>query len=74
MSDVWVRTYENGLEYVEALDGIDWMDAPLPRRWHRCKAQLRGSFRDWEFTYRCACGAVSFDQWHWMERNSRRKR
>jgi hypothetical protein len=67
-----VRTFDNGLEYLETTDGVDWLHAPLPRRWHRCRAWARGRFSG-DMVYRCACGAISFDQRYWMERNSRRK-
>jgi hypothetical protein len=68
----WLETYRSGLEFVRKRDGVDWIDAPLPRRWHRCVPQLWG-WMDLETVYRCACGAISHDGRYWSERNSRRK-
>ena len=51
---------------------VPWWDAPIPRRWHRCKAQswslLASGF--WE---RCACGAARIDHRVWIDRNTRTK-
>jgi hypothetical protein len=61
-------------------DGVWWDEAPLPRRWHRCKVQTTGVTERLEVVQRCACGAVRIyrsgetDRGPWMERNSRRKR
>lgn len=30
---------------IEHRDGIEWHQAPIPPRWHRCKAQTRGLTR-----------------------------
>lgn len=68
----WATTYRSGLEFIEKRDGVDWIDAPLPRRWHRCRAQVRGLMH-LRMVYRCACGASSLDEQFWMERNSRRR-
>lgn len=67
----WLETYRNGLEWLQERDGVDWIDAPLPRRWHRCKAQVQG----WVGgpVARCACGGISRDGRYWLERNARRK-
>jgi hypothetical protein len=67
----WAITYRSGLEFIELRDGVDWIDAPLPRRWHRCQAQVRGWLRG--PVARCACGSISQDGRHWLRRNSRRK-
>jgi hypothetical protein len=55
---------------------IPWYDAPIPRRWHKCKPQTWGWI---EFTYveRCACGAINMPTIadphpYWLDRNSRR--
>ena len=32
MATEWVRTYQDGPEYLEHLGGVDWFDAPHPRR------------------------------------------
>jgi hypothetical protein len=59
------------LSYVEHRDGIEWLYAPKPRRWHRCKPQTRGLVR-MGFVERCACGATRIDHYsHWMDRNSK---
>lgn len=77
MATTWIRSFTSGLNYVEDLNGVDWCEAPRPRRWHRCKPQTRGCFVRFqcEVVERCACGATRFDgRGPWMERNSRRKR
>jgi hypothetical protein len=51
--------------------GVTWMDAPKPRRWHRCTPQTVGNFAGLGHVERCACGAISEDGEHWQERNSR---
>jgi hypothetical protein len=53
------------------LDGVDWLTARLPRRWHRCTPQSVG-FTGLDRIHRCACGVMSFDGELWMEKNSRR--
>ena len=72
----WPGIEGQALPGVWHLDGIDWYDAPAPRRWHRCRAQTKG--RDilpggngW--VYRCACGATSEDEVLWTGRNARNR-
>lgn len=71
----WQLDYrtEDGSVETEHLGGVDWMDAPLPGRWHRCRPQTRGWVNHFTRVYRCACGAISMDGRHWDERNQRRK-
>jgi hypothetical protein len=38
MTAEWVRTYENGTDYIESLGGVMWHKATLPLRWHRCRS------------------------------------
>lgn len=75
----WVPSYQKGFEYVESSNGVDWYDAPEPRRWrrlwHRCSAQTR-AYMGGMFTERCACSAIRlgpdpFDLGPWMERFGR---
>lgn len=73
MSTTWVRTYENGIDYSESLDGVIWADAPLPRRWHRCTPQTRG-WLGANYTERCACGATRLRaSGPWIYKNETRK-
>jgi hypothetical protein len=54
------------------LGGVPWWEAPIPRRWHRCKPQTKG----WSgrMVFRCACGASAVDDTrHWFDRNQRRR-
>lgn len=53
-------------------NGIPWHEAPLPRRFHRCWIQTYGMVGG-IIVSRCPCGAISYDLYDWMERNSRRK-
>jgi hypothetical protein len=70
----WVRTYERGPDYSESIDGIEWPDAPLPPRWHRCQAQTRGWFTSYGYTERCACGAIRGSIHDpWGEKNQTRR-
>lgn len=55
---------ENGVTH---LDGIDWTEAPIPPRFHRCWPQTSGMG-----VQRCACGAIGRGFGPWMEKNSRR--
>lgn len=75
----WVRSYEGQGEhagdYLDHFGGVDWVDAPLPRRRHRCRPQSRGRFGLLgRLVERCACGATRLDgEAPWFERNSRRR-
>lgn len=59
--------------YLENWDGIPWHEAPLPRRWHRCKAWTRGCVSIFTYVERCACGSIRLDRLVWIEKNQRRK-
>jgi hypothetical protein len=61
-------------------DDVPWMEAPLPRRRHRCEGWtiMVESSRDSasgcvESVHRCACGAINVDRLGWSEKNSRHK-
>jgi hypothetical protein len=70
----WVRTYEHGPDYSESIDGIEWPDAPLPPRWHHCRAQTRGWFASYGYIERCPCGAARLSvHGPWMEKNQTRR-
>jgi hypothetical protein len=73
MTDTYIRTWQGQGEYLEHLNGVDWVDAPLPRRWHRCWAQTRGWF-GLNIVERCACGAAK-PGWsnRWINKNERRR-
>lgn len=62
---------------IEHFDGIPWYDAPIPRRWHRCKPQSRTCFdAGWagrDAIERCACGAIRYQRGVWIRRNDRRR-
>jgi hypothetical protein len=68
----YVVDYEDATVRLEHLDGVDWIDAPIPWRWHGCWAQTRGRLHGIPID-RCACGAVRHRGGPWLERNSRRK-
>jgi hypothetical protein len=69
----WIRTFENGADYIESIDGIDWHDAPLPSRWHQCREQTRGWF-GLNYVERCACGATRLRHSEpWMNKNETRQ-
>lgn len=60
------------LYYVQHKDGIWWFEAPLPRRWHKCKTHtiaLLGT----GLVRRCRCGAISWNGGMWIEKNAERK-
>lgn len=68
----WIRTYENGLDWIESRGGVEWSAARLPLSWHRCKPQTRAQMGS-DYVERCACGAVRLDGADpWMERNQTR--
>ncbi len=69
-STEWKRFYEDGIYYAENLGGVEWADAPIPRRWHRCRAQSRAYFNT-GYIERCACGAYRQNLTFWLDRNSR---
>lgn len=68
--DGWVRTHEHGPNFIESLNGLDWYEAPLPPRWHRCKAQTRG-YMTLNAIARCACGAT-YIMGGWIGKNETR--
>jgi hypothetical protein len=73
MAENWVRTFENGLDYLESLDGVLWADAPLPYPWHHCQPQTRGLI-GLNYTERCACGAIRMSaRGPWVEKNQTRR-
>jgi hypothetical protein len=57
------------------VDGVTYLNAPLPRRWHRCKPQTIGYFGALGTVYRCACGGYRNSKLgrRWRDRNSRRQ-
>lgn len=60
---------------VRSRGGVDWFDAPIPHRFHRCRPQTMGWTKHFTWIERCACGAMRRDEdLHWTWRNSRRKR
>ena len=61
------------------VDGVRWYEAPIPARWHRCRAHTIGWMNDFRVVFRCRCGAIAMPYpWDqivvWDERNSRRKK
>lgn len=67
------KTYRKNGEIAELhTDDIKYTEAPLPRRWHRCKPWsvylLPTGMVDC-----CACGATRLRLGGWRKRNSRRK-
>jgi hypothetical protein len=56
----------------EHVEGVGWHEAPIPRRWHRCRAQTRGWY-GFDQIERCACGAIRYNRRRWMDRNARLK-
>lgn len=60
---------------IHNLDGVPWHEAPIPRRFHRCRPQTMGLIG---FTWiaRCACGALRYEDSPdspWLDRNARRR-
>lgn len=55
-------------------DDVPWNEAPLPRRWHRCRAWTVGQVSG-QYVERCACGAIWMDGFRggWSAKNERRK-
>ena len=67
----WITAYDSDDTAVEHLDGVPWSEVPLPRRWHRCRAQTRGR-TGFILVRRCACGAIDLGL-GWDQKNARRK-
>ena len=55
-------------------DGIPYWKAPIPRRFHFCRAQTVGKLGD-QWIWRCACGALRSPKRFkfWINKNDRRK-
>lgn len=53
--------------------GVWWHEAPLPRRWHRCRPQTVGWVNLFTWVERCACGAIKVDNGVWHNKNQTRK-
>ena len=70
-ADTWITEYDSDDTVVEHLAGVSWSKAPLPRRWHRCRAQTRGRTNSTPVR-RCACGAIDLGL-GWDRKNARRK-
>jgi hypothetical protein len=71
--DGWILEHrsDDGRTEIENLDGVSWHKAPVPRRFHRCRAQTRGFINYFTWLCRCACGGVSYNGRRWIRRNSR---
>jgi hypothetical protein len=70
----WIRSYDNGLDYLEHLDGVPWHEGEPPPRWHKCTAQTRGWF-GLNYTERCRCGAIRERRdLPWLNKNDTRQR
>jgi hypothetical protein len=67
----WIRSYENGIDYVESIGGVMWGEAPLPRWLHRCRPQTRGMMGA-DYVERCNCGAHG-DGKTWAGKNETRR-
>jgi hypothetical protein len=57
--------------WVKHTFGRPWWQAPLPKKWHRCKAWSIIIMPD-ASVERCACGGIRIDHRMWVERNQRR--
>lgn len=57
-----------------ARQGGTWYNAPLPRRWHRCRPHNTGIVSG-GLVERCACGGIRLGgaPHPWLERNARRR-
>lgn len=73
-ADGFVLAYRSPDESTEVwhLDGVAWADAPLPRRFHRCRPQTKGTTGFFIRVQRCACGAYRDNYLIWIRRNERR--
>lgn len=55
-----------------SVDGVAWNQLRPPRRWHRCRAQSRGSVGPFRLVERCPCGGTRVDgDGPWLYRNQR---
>jgi hypothetical protein len=73
----WVVRYaaRDGDAWQEDRRGVAWPDAPVPRRWHACRAQTRGFTGPGDYFERCACGGIRLDRsGPWLEKNTRSRR
>lgn len=71
MEDDLIRIMGDNYSRYDHKDGIPWDEAPIPRRWHRCKVQTEAWFGFRQYL-KCACGAVRIDGGSWTIKNSRR--
>ena len=60
-------------QITEHVDGVSWLDAPIPRRFHKCEPQTIGRHNG-RVISRCACGASRLDEFAWFNKNSRRQK
>lgn len=58
---------------LENRDGLWWYEAPLPTRFHRCRAWTTQWIGETKRIQRCSCGSVRMGLGRWMEKNSRRR-
>lgn len=45
------------IDWMSNRDGVFFLDAPMPRKWHRCKIQTTARTRNGTI-HRCACGGM----------------
>jgi hypothetical protein len=63
--------------YTTHVDGTWWYEAPLPRRWHRCRPHTSALVTTGGQALhidRCACGAMRSGSGPWADRNQRRRK
>lgn len=58
---------------INHVHGIPWYEAPIPRRWHKCRPQTTGWVGYFTPVLRCACGAIKYDRDKWRNKNTRKK-
>jgi hypothetical protein len=69
----WIRTYENGADYIESIGGVSWNEGAPPYPWHRCEPQTRG-WIGLGYVERCCCGAIrARPRGPWADRNRTRR-
>lgn len=71
MEDDLIRIMGDNYHTESHKDGIPWDEAPIPRRWHRCKVQTEEWFGLRQYPL-CSCGGLK-TPYGWTMKNSRRK-
>lgn len=58
------------ISFISNRNGVFFLEAPMPRKWHRCKVQTSAR-TIYGTIHKCACGASRVGRVGWSGKNTR---